>query len=94
VAGVQELSRQHSSFVPFFQTLPSTFFQLSIVPGAGAVLVVPDVAQPPRAATAKSIATVFNFFMILLSEKQQSRCVRPNQSRSKPKEHGFRANQT
>src|SRR3546814_3275387 len=31
VAGVQKLSRQHNSWVPFFQTLPNGLVQLSTV---------------------------------------------------------------
>jgi hypothetical protein len=64
VAGVQPESRQQSSFVPFFHTVPSEARQLSIdfdcaVAANGAA----------SAADAKSTATLFNFFMILLSRK-------------------------
>jgi hypothetical protein len=62
VAGVQKASRQHSSLVPFFHTMPSAERQLSIVlPCASAAI------GEASAAVAKSTATLFNFFMILLS---------------------------
>jgi hypothetical protein len=62
VAGVQLASRQQSSFVPFFQTpLASPLRQLSTV---WANTLEAEVAS---AAVAKSIATLFKFFMILLS---------------------------
>jgi hypothetical protein len=54
VAGVQDASRQHSSFVPFFHTVPSAARQLSTVWAPAAVA---------SAAVANSIATLFNFFM-------------------------------
>jgi hypothetical protein len=57
VAGVQLASRQHSSLVPFFQTVPSAARQLSMVWAPAAVAM---------AAVAKSIATLFNFFMVFL----------------------------
>jgi hypothetical protein len=65
VAGVQKLSRQQSSLEPFFHTnseLPLR--QLSIVWAPAAVA---------SAAVANSIATLFNFFIILLVETNRSR---------------------
>src|SRR5580765_2484253 len=64
VAGVQKPSRQHSSLVPFFQgrfSMPLT--QLSTVCANA-----PDM-EVARAAVAKSDATLFSFFMILLSRE-------------------------
>ena len=64
VAGVQVPSRQQSSFVPFFHgRLPLPLTQLST-----------DCANAPdmevaMAAVAKSDATLFSFFMILLSRE-------------------------
>ncbi|MDE2082993.1 MAG: hypothetical protein KGI90_16730, partial [Burkholderiales bacterium] len=64
VAGVQPESRQHSSLVPFFQTVPSVARQLSTVfAWANATI------GAASAADAKSTATLFNFFMVLLSSK-------------------------
>jgi hypothetical protein len=60
VAGVQALSRQHSSLLPFFQIKsPEPFFQLSIVCALAAVAI---------ATVANNMATLFRFFMILLVE--------------------------
>jgi hypothetical protein len=69
VAGVQKASRQHSSLVPFFQTVPSVERQLSppLVTWANA-------AGAAMAADAKSTATLFSFFMILLSRKAAVAC--------------------
>jgi hypothetical protein len=72
VAGVQLASRQHSSLVPFFQTVPVADFQLSI-----------DFAAPPcdaanapigaaSAADANSTATLFNFFIDSPLEESRS----------------------
>jgi hypothetical protein len=59
-------SRQHSSLVPFFQVMPLALTQLSIVCAPAAVA---------SAAVAISIATLFNFFMVLLvGKKPQQRC--------------------
>ena len=69
VAGVQLASRQHSSLVPFFQTSSEVpLRQLSTVWAPAAVT---------SAADANSIATLFNFFMVLLLGKKgpQSDCV-------------------
>src|SRR3990167_1185251 len=58
VAGVQKLSRQHNSLVPFFQTISLVpFFQLSIVCAPAAVT---------SAAEANNIAILLSFFMVLL----------------------------
>jgi hypothetical protein len=70
-------SRQHSSFVPFFQTSsPVPFCQLSIVgPPSAAVTRVCAPAAVASAATANIIATLFSFFMVLLlGKKPQPRC--------------------
>jgi hypothetical protein len=63
VAGVQLESRQHSSLVPFFQVVPSELTQLSTVCAPATVT---------SAAEAISIATLFNFFMVLLRGKNRS----------------------
>jgi alkylhydroperoxidase family enzyme len=60
VAGVQKLSRQHSSLEPFFTTVPSAARQLSTVCAP---------AAEANATAAINIANLFNFFMILLDEK-------------------------
>ena len=57
VAGVQVASRQHSSLVPFFQAWPVPLRQLSTVCALAAVA---------KAAEANTIATLLNFFMVLL----------------------------
>jgi hypothetical protein len=64
VAGVQPASRQQSSLVPFFQTVPSEARQLSIDFACANAAI-----GAARAAAANSTATLFNFFMILLSRK-------------------------
>jgi hypothetical protein len=64
VAGVQLASRQHSSLVPFFQTVPSAARQLSIV--APTAECPAAAAADAMAAVAISIATLFNFFMVFL----------------------------
>jgi hypothetical protein len=61
VAGVQKLLRQQSSLLPFFQTsseLPLRQLSIDCAPAAEAT-----------AMEAKSIATLFKFFMVLLREK-------------------------
>jgi hypothetical protein len=63
VAGVQLASRQHSSLVPFFHTVPSAARQLSTVCAPAAVA---------KAAVAKSIATLFSFCMVSSNLKTQS----------------------
>jgi sorbitol-specific phosphotransferase system component IIA len=67
VAGVQAASRQHSSFEPFFHTVPSEARQLSIVWAPAAVA---------RAAEANNIATLFSFFMVLLMGKKAAASLR------------------
>jgi hypothetical protein len=58
--------RQHSSFVPFFHVIPLALTQLSTVWAPAAVA---------SAAVANNIATLFNFFMVLLvGKKPQQRC--------------------
>ena len=57
VAGVQVAPRQHSSLVPFFQAWPVPLRQLSTVCALAAVA---------KAAEANTIATLMNFFMVLL----------------------------
>ena len=58
VAGVQLASRQHSSLEPFFQACsPVPLRQLSTVCALAAVA---------KAAEANTIATLLNFFMVLL----------------------------
>jgi len=58
VAGVQVASRQHSSLVPFFQACsPVPLRQLSTDCAPAAVA---------KAAEANTIATLLNFFMVLL----------------------------
>jgi hypothetical protein len=70
VAGVQPESRQHSSLVPFFHTVPSEARQLSTDFGAMPPCAAANEAMgAASAADAKSTATLFNFFMILLSRK-------------------------
>jgi hypothetical protein len=69
VAGVQLALRQHSSFVPFFHTVPSAARQLSTDFWANAL----DIGAA-SAADAKSNATLFSFFMILLSRKAAVAC--------------------
>jgi hypothetical protein len=62
VAGVQLASRQHSSLEPFFQGMPVLLTQLSApLDWANAT-----DAEAASAAVAKSDATLFSFFMILL----------------------------
>jgi hypothetical protein len=73
VAGVQLESRQHSSLEPFFQGRPSTLRHWSdplaaFSSSAEGACAMPTIGMP-RAADANSIATLFNFFMILLSRK-------------------------
>ena len=67
MAGVQKLLRQHSSLVPFFQTNSEELLrQLSMDCAPAAVA---------SAAVANNIATLFSFFIFLLSEtKPQRRC--------------------
>ena len=57
VAGVQVAPRQHSSLVPFFQAWPVPLRQLSTDCALAAVA---------KAAEANTIATLMNFFMVLL----------------------------
>src|SRR3546814_8333675 len=61
VAGVQKLSRQHSSLVPFFQTSPNGLRQLSTVCADTA----PDAVA---AAMASASAILEGLFMFLLVE--------------------------
>jgi hypothetical protein len=66
VAGVQEPSRQQCSLVPFFQIKePSPLFQLSWFDGIPGVLCAAAEAAmgAASAADAKSIATMFSFFI-------------------------------
>jgi hypothetical protein len=65
VAGVQEASRQQNSLVPFFQIrLPSPFFQLSWLEGPAIACAAAEAAiGAASAAAAKSIATLFSFFI-------------------------------
>jgi hypothetical protein len=68
VAGVQKLSRQQSSELPFFQTsseLPLRQLSMDCAPAAVA-----------RAAVANSIATLFSFFIFLLSETKTAAALR------------------
>jgi hypothetical protein len=69
VAGVQPASRQHSSLVPFFQTsspeVPFASYRTVCAPAAVA-----------SAAEAISIATLFNFFMVLLLGKKPAAALR------------------
>ena len=66
VAGVQKLSRQHNSFVPFFQTKsPWPLRQLSIAETSAK-------AEPATVEKAIKAATLFNFFMILLIGKRKA----------------------
>ncbi|NCP81194.1 MAG: hypothetical protein GW826_02645 [Rhodoferax sp.] len=67
VAGVQLASRQQSSLVPFFQVVPSAARQLSTDWAPAAV-----VRAVARAVAAINIATLFNFFMVLLKGKIRS----------------------
>jgi hypothetical protein len=78
VAGVQNGVRQHSSLVPFFQTLPSTARQLSTgLPCAKA----PDKGAA-SAADANSNATLFSFFIDSpLKESRRNTAERPNRKR-------------
>ena len=64
VAGVQPASRQQSSLVPFFHTVPSVARQLSTDFACAKAAI-----GAASATVAKSTATLFNFFMILLSRK-------------------------
>ena len=64
VAGVQKLSRQHSSLLPFRHTNSDVpLRQLSIVWAPAAVA---------SAAVANNIATLFKFFIFLLSETKDA----------------------
>src|SRR6185295_5180713 len=65
VAGVQLASRQHSSLEPFFQGMPLPLTQLSTVFDCAKT---PD-AEAASVTDAKSDATLFSFFMILLSRE-------------------------
>jgi hypothetical protein len=65
VAGVQTPLRQHSSFVPFFQGRPVPLTQLSTV------CAWTPAVENAKAAVAKSDATLFSFFMILLSRESK-----------------------
>jgi len=68
VAGVQAASRQHSSLVPFFQTsseVPLRQLSMDWAPAAVA-----------SAAVATSIATLFNFFMVLLLGEKAAAALR------------------
>src|SRR3546814_16957416 len=57
VAGVQKLSRQHNSWVPFFQTLPNGLVQLSTV--------CADTApEAEKAAMASARAILEGLFML------------------------------
>jgi hypothetical protein len=66
VAGVQKLSRQQSSLVPFFQTVPSVARQLSIA------VAVCAPAMDANAAVAITKAILFSFFIFLLKGKVRS----------------------
>ena len=62
VAGVQELSRQQSSLVPFFHwSLPWLLRQLSLFVVEGEA-----TAAPATAIVANNTATLFSFFMFIL----------------------------
>jgi hypothetical protein len=64
VAGVQKPSRQQSSLVPFIHTVPSTLRQLSMAAGAIPPWAAATAAiGAASAADAKSIATLFSFFI-------------------------------
>jgi hypothetical protein len=65
VAGVQKASRQQSSLVPFFQTVPSVARQLSIAVCAPAI--------EANAEVAITKATLFSFFIALLNGKIRSK---------------------
>jgi hypothetical protein len=67
VAGVQAASRQHSSFVPFLQGVPSAARHWSAPLAACASAAIGRAS----AVDANSTATLFSFFMILLSRKPQ-----------------------
>jgi hypothetical protein len=72
VAGVQKASRQQSSLVPFFQTRsPPALRQLSIDCAPAAVAI---------AAVANNIATLFSFFIFLLSETKTAAALRSYES--------------
>jgi hypothetical protein len=69
VAGVQPALRQQSSLLPFFQTVPSEARQLSLL------LAWANAAMGTASATdAKSTATLFSFFMFLLSRNAAVAC--------------------
>jgi hypothetical protein len=71
VAGVQPASRQHSSLVPFFQTVPSAARQLSIDFACANAAI-----GAASAADANSTATLFNFFIDSpLEESRRRACV-------------------
>jgi hypothetical protein len=87
VAGVQLVSRQHSSLVPFFHTMPSVERQLSTV-----LACAKATTGAASAADANSIATLFSFFIDSPLEESR-RCLRNVQSirrenRAKPCGHG------
>jgi hypothetical protein len=69
VAGVHTLLRQHNSLVPFLQTVPSEARQLSLL-AAWAKAAMGTAS----AADAKSTATLFSFFMFLLSRNAAVTC--------------------
>ena len=85
VAGVQFVSRQHSSLVPFFQTVaPSVARQLSID-----LAWAKTAIGAASAADAKSTATLFSFFMILLSRKAAVGCVTSKSEVGKASKHAY-----
>jgi hypothetical protein len=68
VAGLQPASRQHSSLLPFFQTVaPSAARQLSIDFACANAAI-----GAASAADAKSTATLFNFFIDSPLEESRS----------------------
>jgi len=84
-------SRQQSSLVPFFQTVPSTARQLSLD-----AVCANAIIGTTSAADAKSAATLFKFFMIILSreaagicEASKSEARKPEMSRMASHHHRF-----
>ena len=60
VAGVQKLSRQHSSLLPFLQTSSELPLRQLSMDWA--------LAAEASAAVANNMTTLFKFFMVILSE--------------------------
>jgi hypothetical protein len=89
VAGVQNPSRQQCSLVPFFQIrAPSPFFQLSWLEGAPMACAAAEAAMGAAStADAKSIATLFSFFIESPLEESRRDCKTSKSEARKPGKH-------